>query len=692
MAQKAQIFQTLLAGLRFDGADLAGGKVYFYSPGTTTFKSIYIDRDKTTEAANPYTLNTNGQARIYGDGVYDIKVTTATGVEKAYWYNVSMVDPVAYGVDATAYSSLAAAVAAIGATNVELNISDTQAVTANLTIPSNIALIIRRTGKISVSTGVTLTINSPFQYGRIQCFEGAGNVAFGSDATSEVYPEWWGIDGTSDDVEIQKALNSTSNNAKVLLAGKTYNMAGGITVRAGKHRLHGSKSTLDYSSVVGAFNAVTVDGDLSAITPYGKSIDVLNGLELIGNTVGTGILYSGTSVNISPSHISTLNLSISLFSTGLQFGTNAYLISHHNIEVYRCTTCIYEPSGLSNYGENISFYNSSFYNSNTVLNHANSNGDMYFFGCSFDYCGVSGATMFTVSGGRITMNGCHLEFANSGTPVTAQVFVVSGDQSRVGWYSGEILGNTSYMTCDYVFNIGAGSSMTVNGARLLSITATTALRTGTGRFILTDIEYGNTPNVIAIKGSSDNLLKDPSFESGVSIQDLFYIASDTATITNRFTGTNVALTVSNITASAGTYSLRVAKVGGVSTTATIGIAVPVSIGDRAYIRFKCINNNSRAATNLAVSSAWGICTGSNGDGVPLFAYGSSYSSFNITPTNAWTQFSGSNFVNGNDNSAAPSWATHAVFLINLFNFQGGTGAPEGGNYSLYFDELEIYKN
>ncbi len=85
MALKAQIFYPALSGLRFDGAALSGGLVYFYEPGTTTFRTVYTNRNKTTTAANPYTLDTNGQAEIFLDGVYDIYVTTSTGAPKATW-------------------------------------------------------------------------------------------------------------------------------------------------------------------------------------------------------------------------------------------------------------------------------------------------------------------------------------------------------------------------------------------------------------------------------------------------------------------------------------------------------------------------------------------------------------------------------------------------------------------------------
>jgi hypothetical protein len=85
MATKAQIFFPALSGLRFDGAALALGLVYFYEPGTTTDRAVYINRNKSSTAANPYTLDANGQAEIFLDGVYDILVKTAAGVTKATW-------------------------------------------------------------------------------------------------------------------------------------------------------------------------------------------------------------------------------------------------------------------------------------------------------------------------------------------------------------------------------------------------------------------------------------------------------------------------------------------------------------------------------------------------------------------------------------------------------------------------------
>ena len=53
-----------------NGAPLAGGKVYFYVPGTTTPSQTWQDPYMTTLNSNPITLDSSGRATIWGQGVY----------------------------------------------------------------------------------------------------------------------------------------------------------------------------------------------------------------------------------------------------------------------------------------------------------------------------------------------------------------------------------------------------------------------------------------------------------------------------------------------------------------------------------------------------------------------------------------------------------------------------------------------
>lgn len=53
-----------------NGNPLTSGYVYYYEPGTTTFKNTWQDGDKNTLNSNPIRLNAAGRAIIYGDGTY----------------------------------------------------------------------------------------------------------------------------------------------------------------------------------------------------------------------------------------------------------------------------------------------------------------------------------------------------------------------------------------------------------------------------------------------------------------------------------------------------------------------------------------------------------------------------------------------------------------------------------------------
>jgi hypothetical protein len=97
------------------------------------------------------------------------------------------------------YSTLAEAVANIGSSPETLFVpAGVYKVTANLTIPINIALEVLQGAYFLIDPGVTLSIRGPFTAGPYQVFtDNSGNLATGvkfarSCALSSVSPEWWG--------------------------------------------------------------------------------------------------------------------------------------------------------------------------------------------------------------------------------------------------------------------------------------------------------------------------------------------------------------------------------------------------------------------------------------------------------------------------------------------------------------------
>lgn len=187
------VIPFLLSQVRTDTDALIGGSVYFYSPGTTetTGITIYLDKDGSQLANNPYTLDGDATAQLYAAGSYRIVIKDVNGVTQFDRDNLyfsagpDYVTQIAIGN----YASLAAAVTAIGSDSTRLLINEAITVSADLSVPANIILERVEPGKITVNPGVTLTIVAAPISDATQWFYGTGTVAITG------YPQdqaWWG--------------------------------------------------------------------------------------------------------------------------------------------------------------------------------------------------------------------------------------------------------------------------------------------------------------------------------------------------------------------------------------------------------------------------------------------------------------------------------------------------------------------
>ena len=88
---------------------------------------------------------------------------------------------------------------------------------------------------------------------------------------------------------------------------------------------------------------------------------------------------------------------------------------------------------------------------------------------------------------------------------------------------------------------------------------------------------------------------------------------------------------------------------------------------------------------------WGNSLGFDKNGIPRASQGAPFSNYSFTPTSSWGTYFPLVNINGNDEAACPQSADTLFITVNTNAFIGGAGAPEGGWYSLYFDEFEIYR-
>lgn len=269
-------FDFLLSQVRTATTFLTAGNVYFYEPGTTTLKDVWLDPEEAVRAANPYTLDANGTAQLYGTGTYRIVIKDAAGVTKFDRDNLYSKDrqrDVYYAED---YISLAAADAAAVADGKLLVISSQWN-----TVPSALNAAIRVIPGGKINNAGTLTVNGPVEAGSYQVFIGAGAVTMAK--TDRIQMRWW-WDGSSD---------ATAAIRSALAAGPH------VVIGPGDYTVSGTSiigdPALDYTSdTVNVFNARTLELDAKTnIYMTSTTLPVFN-LRSYGHIVGGNIFLPAT--------------------------------------------------------------------------------------------------------------------------------------------------------------------------------------------------------------------------------------------------------------------------------------------------------------------------------------------------------------------------------------------------------------
>jgi hypothetical protein len=151
----AAVSVDVLWGGLFDnsGQPLAGGKVYTYSAGTTSAKSVYTDSAKTTPAANPVILDGYGRSQVYADGSYKFVIKDADDV------TLMTIDNLEYVSSQNPSTLSTSALTALGATIGSLTAS--LGTLTNMTISSATITLGRLISPEIANASMTGTIHSP---------------------------------------------------------------------------------------------------------------------------------------------------------------------------------------------------------------------------------------------------------------------------------------------------------------------------------------------------------------------------------------------------------------------------------------------------------------------------------------------------------------------------------------------------
>lgn len=466
-----------------------------------------------------------------------------------------------------------------------------------------------------------------------------------------------------------------ATNKSVYIPKGTYVCSPGLTVDLGKQSLLGDNAILDFSSITGTQVALTLTNtsaltpaDLAAPSAIAQKVD---GFILLGNgKAGSGAAAGTTTVcfQANVSHNSVMNCIVYGFGYGIKIFTEGYIQSYINVNIGQCAIGVYLLSGGSNYGERISFVNCAIYDNILGISNNCSTGAIQFTNCSLDY------NVKTLVGTNSSVTELHSTWWECNDAGTGNV-VASLTNSNLKLFGGHIQQNgTPGALAQNGFFDTNNATVFLNNVFMFNMQNTAnVLDSGNGAVIVNGTDsypVSYLPSKLA--PVANNKLSDSGFETA-NIADWWSINSDTATITNRFTGTNITLALSSTYAHSGTKSLKIVKTTG---SADGGFILVVPVNPFARCAFTGWYKFPAASAQCFVTTGACLVNGPLTSGIPSIGNSVTFDTQGIGNSGSaidWTQIS-----TGMDR-VAPSWANYFFISFNLFQFSG----------DLYLDDFTV---
>lgn len=463
----------------------------------------------------------------------------------------------------------------------------------------------------------------------------------------------------------------------IIFPNGTYKLNSALTINITYMAVDFNNSTLNFGGMASGY-AVNIVGQTGASSYTNGKVALSNALitgpGASSSVYGFRFYNPSAPTEAGPSHISLLNISTLNFLVGHTILGDAYCIDFFNCDIGGCGTATTQASAAAslNAGERIAYFGSTLFNcTTTAVDMQNSNGEYVFSQCSFDY----NVRQFYINGGRVNLSNCHVEAATyAAEPIylgtaNGSTFVMQG-----GWMLCTGSNTISLVSVNTTANTGGGA--TFRDVSMNSLGSATYFATGTGRCTVSNTFSFDTRQNPLLLSAAGNLLTDGGFE-GTVVADAF-ISGDTASITSRVTGTNIALTNSSTYARTGTKSLKVAKAGGAATTCQFVILGALQDKSSASNKKLYYKKPGTETGTVYISYGYANIQSSATTGVPYLYKGITSGTLTIVFTATAVDWTISQ--SGEPILVAPPWATHSTIVVNMDGFTAG---------NLYFDDVEI---
>jgi hypothetical protein len=511
--------------------------------------------------------------------------------------------------------------------------------------------------------------------------------------------------------EIQAAIDlAVLTGVKVVKLSPSHNFTydGMITLNPFYVELDGQGATIFADDIGVNEKVITVDYDPPVAGGYRNlyadvrpitNLAIVNKVALYrypGSTLVSGSvgIYINGSDSVAGCRPVFRNVMVSGFETLIDGKDRWYLSKFYDCTFHNFNIAVRQQAG-TDAGENISYYGCTWTQGNLAFHLLDGSSEHFLFGCSVDY--TNQLVVGQGSPNRLHLSQCHVEprgVSVGGDPTSTSILLGNGSDPRAavsgrdsfididgngsyfrmagGWFDPNNTGGNGPYSYSNLVNLRSKSSLAVfDGVAMDNMWNTNnCFWTGLGNCIVENTQIKNDPSGANMPSritdqARGNLLREGQFTTG-SFPDLWYISTDTATVTNRLTGTNI-----NITRPSGQNVMRLTKVA--SGAGRISCLVPIRKNCKISMFGEVLRPSSgNAAGDLFAELRWVNMQGLDSNGVPILGNPdgvTARTSVQLTnTTGAWTSFelkvTESTGTPGTMDDVAPSWATHVRVVIN----------------------------
>lgn len=375
------------------------------------------------------------------------------------------------------------------------------------------------------------------------------------------------------------------------------------------------------------------------------------------------------------------------FEKAFDYRNRAYIINLENVSSSNNRYHNYMGPGYADYGENITMHACKFFNGGeNYWNYPNCS--VFYNNCSIDYNKADG--WINAVNATVWFTNCHLEDRHTEGMITPPIKAGASNGCYINFTGCRflMLGGIPHTTIDAIVDAGLGSFVDFVDCHMHTLqTNTDIFKKGLGRCRARGTRgYGNNGGNVLLAGIEDkyaNLMGDGGFENA-TITDLIYIVGDRAPITNKFTGTNIRLTITTDQAYSGTQCLKYEKLTGAigagsglndatNGTAKFEIAMPLRPGGDTHSAQYRHRNPTGVGGNAFRGVNFRQLIGYNQYGLPI--WGAQSTTFTeAADTGAITDWRTQNFRPWSESGAVPDPCfTHRVANWNLDSWHAGAG-------------------